>query len=93
MSILSRFRQGRIVATIPMDRLPVVSPVQAPNVHEPPYKDWTAFDGYDRLELYWDGGKDRLVFLQEFGGTNELDDEDVKKVMDMCMAYLRRRKA
>lgn len=53
-------------------------------------KNTICFSGWDSLELYWDPEKDKMVFLQEFGGHNELEDEDVEKIIDLCMKFLRR---
>lgn len=54
-------------------------------------KNRICFSGWDRLELYWDPEKDKLIFCQEYGGHNELDDEDIERVIDLCMRYLRSR--
>ena len=55
-------------------------------------KNTICFPGWDSLELYWDPEKDKLVFLQEFGGHNELEDGVVEKIIDLCMKFLRRDK-
>ena len=95
LKLLERFKRGKIVATIPMER--IVVPEQRIEVLEYDRKHMefmeknsVCFSGYDSLELYWDPEKDKLIFCQEFGGHNELDDGDIEKVIDLCMRYLRR---
>lgn len=55
-------------------------------------KNTICFPGWDSLELYWDQEKDKLVFLQEFGGHNELEDEHIENMIELCMKFLRRNK-
>lgn len=95
LRLLERFKREKIVATIPTER--VVVPEQRTEV--PEYdrklmefwnKNSVCFSGWDSLELYWDPEKDKLIFCQEFGGHNELDDEDIERMIELCMRYLRR---
>lgn len=90
---MSLFRKGKIVATIPMEQIiheQIKFPEQDIKHMEFMEKNSVCFSGWDSLELYWDPEKDKLIFRQEFGGHNELDDEDIKRVIDLCMRYLRR---
>lgn len=94
LKLLERFKRGKIVATIPMERIVVPEQIKVPEYDSKHMefieKNYVYFSGEDSLELYWDTEKDKLIFRQEFGGHNELDDEDIKRVIDLCMRYLRR---
>lgn len=95
LKLLERFKRGKIIATIPTERVMVPEErVDVPEHDRKPVgfieKNCVCFSGSDSLELYWDTEKDKLIFCQEFGGHNELDDEDIERVIDLCMRYLRR---
>ena len=91
LKLLERFKRGKIIATIPMEQI-VVPELRKPVEFTDKFcdKGCVCFSGWDSLELYWDPEKDKLIFCQEFGGHNELDDEDIERVMELCMRYLRR---
>lgn len=96
---LRGYRRVRVIATIPIDRL-ATNPIKSTQDDEiPEYdrkltefrdKNSIEFPGWDSLILYWDKEKDKLVFLQEFGGHNELEDEHIENMIDLCMRFLRR---
>ena len=88
LKLLERFKCRGIAATVRTDQ--IVVPVHNKMPMEVWDKNFICFSGWDSLELYWDPEKDKLIFRQEFGGLNELDDEDIKRVIDLCMRYLRR---
>lgn len=94
LKLLERFKRGKIIATIPMERIVVPEQTKVPEYDRKLMKfiekNSVCFSGWDSLELYWDPEKDKLIFCQEFGGHNELDDEDIERVVDLCMRYLRR---
>lgn len=52
--------------------------------------DYMEFEGYDELELYVND-EGQMEFCQEFGGINVLSDDDVQRLADMCLGYLRRK--
>lgn len=93
LRLLEKFKRGKIIATIPTEQI-VVPELRKPVEFTDRFsdKDCVCFSGEDSLELYWDPEKDKLIFCQEFGGLNELDDEDIERVMELCMRYLRRGK-
>ena len=87
------FRKGKIIATIPMEQInheQIKFPEYDRKLMEFWNKNSVCFSGEDSLELYWDPEKDKLIFCQEFGGHNELDDEDIERMIELCMRYLRR---
>ena len=57
--------------------------------YRPRFNDYQSFNGNDTLEVMCTDNE--FWFVQEFGGVNYLTDDDVRKLADICLGYLRRK--